>query len=52
MVWDELFGTFNDEDNRAVVRKIATEDLSLAGLSVYGPRAHVDAALKGLSLHR
>lgn len=49
---DELFGTFNDEDNRAVVRKIATEDLSLAGLSVYGPRAHVDAALKGLSLHR
>lgn len=49
---EELFGTFNDEDNRAVVRKIATEDLSLAGLCVYGPRAHVDAALKGLSLHR
>ena len=49
---DELFGTFNDEENRAVVRKIATEDLTLAGLSVYGPRAQVDAALKGLSLHR
>ena len=49
---EELFGTFNDEDNRAVVRKIATEDLSLAGLSVYGQRTHVDAALKGLSLHR
>lgn len=49
---DELFGTYNDEDNRAVVRKIATEDLVLAGASVYGPRAEVDAALKGLSLHR
>jgi len=49
---EELFGTFNDEDNRAVVRKIATQDLALAGLAVYGPRAAVDAALKGLSLHR
>lgn len=49
---EELFGTFNDEDNRAVVRKIATEDLSLAGMSVFGTRADVDAALKGLSLHR
>jgi len=49
---EELFSTFNDEDNRAVVRKIATEELSLAGLSVYGTRADVDAALKGLSLHR
>jgi hypothetical protein len=49
---EELFGTFNDEDNRAVVRKIPTEDMNLAGLAVYGPRAAVDAALKGLSLHR
>jgi hypothetical protein len=49
---EELFGTFTDEDNRAAVRKIATEDLSLAGICVYGPRAAVDAALKGLSLHR
>ena len=49
---EELFGTFNDEDNRAVVRKLATADLSLAGICVYGTRAEVDAALKGLSLHR
>jgi hypothetical protein len=49
---EELFGTFNDEDNRAAVRKIATEEMTLAGLSVYGTRADVDAALKGLSLHR
>jgi hypothetical protein len=49
---EELFGTFNDEDNRAVVRKVATQDLTLAGMSVFGPRAGVDAALKGLSLHR
>jgi hypothetical protein len=49
---EDLFGTFNDDDNRAVVRKIATDDLILAGLCVYGTRADVDAALKGLSLHR
>jgi hypothetical protein len=49
---DELFGTFNDEDNRAAVRKVVTEDLTLAGMSVYGSRQDVDAALKGLSLHR
>ena len=49
---EELFGTFNDEDNRAAVRKVVTEDLSLAGMSVFGTRADVDAALKGLSLHR
>jgi hypothetical protein len=49
---DELFGTMNDEDNRAVVRKVATEELSLAGISVFGPRADVDATLKGLSLHK
>jgi hypothetical protein len=49
---EELFGTFTDEDNRATVRKIATDELSLAGISVYGSRADVDAALKGLSLHR
>jgi hypothetical protein len=49
---EELFGTFNDDDNRAAVRKISTEAMSLAGLAVYGPRADVDGALKGLSLHR
>ncbi len=49
---EELFGTFNDQDNRAVVRKMATEDMTLAGLAVYGPRKAVDAALKGLSLHK
>lgn len=49
---EDLFGAFDDDDNRAVVRKIATEDLVLAGLCVYGTRADVDEALKGLSLHR
>ena len=49
---EELFGTFNDEDNRAAVRKLATEDLSLAGISVYGSKTDVNGALKGLSLHR
>ncbi|MGH6657527.1 MAG: DUF2000 family protein [Actinocrinis sp.] len=49
---EELFGTFNDQDNRAIVRKMPTEDMTFAGLAVYGPRKVVDAALKGLSLHK
>ncbi len=49
---EDLFGTFNDENDRAVVRKVVTEELSLAGMSVFGLRAEVDAALKGLSPHK
>lgn len=45
----EMFGTGNDDDNRAVVR--AAPRLDLAGLAVYGPRNAVDKVTKGLSLH-
>lgn len=48
---EELFKTDNDEDNRAAVRAVASADLNLVGLSVYGPRNQVSAALKGLALH-
>lgn len=47
----ELFATGNDDDNRAVVRAVAAEDLNLAGLAVHGPRNVVDKVLKGLTLH-
>ena len=49
---EEMFKTGNDEDNRAAVRGVAAEELSLVGLAVYGPRNAVDRALKGLPLHR
>jgi hypothetical protein len=45
----EMFGTGNDDDNRAVVR--AAERLDLAGIALYGPRNAVDKVLKGASLH-
>ncbi|MFI9506515.1 DUF2000 family protein [Nocardia sp. NPDC052566] len=47
----DLFDTFTDEDNRAAVRAVPTDQLRLAGLAVRGPRNTVDKALKGLALH-
>lgn len=48
---EELFGTPNDEANRAAVRAVAREDLDLVGIGVYGPRGSVDKALRGTRLH-
>jgi hypothetical protein len=47
----QMFSTGNDEDNRAVVRAVAGEDLDLVGLAVHGPRTGVDKVCKGLRLH-
>ncbi|MFF9554390.1 DUF2000 family protein [Streptomyces albus] len=49
---DEMFATGNDADNRAVVRAVEADELTLAGLGLYGPRNAVDRAVKGLKLHR
>ena len=48
---EDMFKTGNDDDNRAVVRAVAAEELSLAGLAVYGPKNPLDKTLKGLTLH-
>lgn len=48
---DDLFDTSNDEDNRAAVARVATDDLKLAGFAVTGPRRDVDKALDKLRLH-
>jgi hypothetical protein len=48
----ELFGTGNDDDNRAAVRAVRRDDLDLVGLAVHGPRNAVDKVLKGAHLHR
>ncbi|MEU7002208.1 DUF2000 domain-containing protein [Nonomuraea sp. NPDC046570] len=40
---EDLFKTDHDEDNRAAVRAVATQDLRLVGLTVFGPRNPVDA---------
>lgn len=48
---EELLATNNDDDNRAVVRAVAADDLRLVGLAGYGPRNAIDKVFKGLSLH-
>lgn len=48
---EELFKTDNDEDNRAAVRAVPSDELRLVGLAVHGPRNGVDKVLKGLALH-
>jgi hypothetical protein len=48
---DELFSTDNDAANRAAVRAVAADKLTLAGLAVHDRRSTVDKVLKGLRLH-
>jgi hypothetical protein len=49
---EDLFATGNDVDNRAAVRAVGRDKLTLAGLAVHGPRNAVDKVLKGAALHR
>ena len=47
----EMFGTDNDDDNRAVVRAATADRLDLAGVAVYGERAAVDRVFDKIRLH-
>ena len=47
----DMFGTGNDDDNRAVVRAVPAPELQFAGLALHGPRNAVDKVLKGVTLH-
>lgn len=49
---EELFKTYNDEDNRAMVANFKTEELNLVGIGVRGKKNHVDRLLKGFELHK
>lgn len=49
---EELFGTYNDEDNRAMVAKFKTDELNLVGIALRGKKNHVDKLLKGFDLHK
>ena len=48
---EELFGTYNDEDNRAEVAKHVTSDLNLVGVALRGKKNPVDRLTKGLPMH-
>ncbi|WP_051334949.1 DUF2000 domain-containing protein [Bradyrhizobium sp. Ai1a-2] len=49
---EQLFSTFNDEDNRAAVEAVATPDLAIVGLAFRCERKAADKILKGLKLLR
>jgi hypothetical protein len=48
---EELFSTPHDEANRAAVRAVRSEDLTLVGMALRGRKKALDKLLKGLSLH-
>ena len=47
----DLFATGNDRDNRAAVKAVATAELDLVGIAVYGPKNAVDKITKGAAKH-
>jgi hypothetical protein len=47
----EMFSTGNDEDNRAAVRAVLTEQLDLVGMGLRAPHRDADAVLRGLARH-
>ena len=46
-----MFKTFNDEDNRVVVKQRAVDDLNLVGLALRADRKTFDKIMNGLKLH-
>jgi hypothetical protein len=47
----EMFATGNDEDNRAAVRAVATDQLDLVGVALRAAHRDADAVLRGLARH-
>jgi hypothetical protein len=47
----EMFTTGKDEDNRAAVAAVASEDLGLVGLGLRAPHKAVDGVIRGLKRH-
>ena len=47
----EMFATGNDDDNRAAVRAVPTDDLDLVGVALRAPHRDADAILRGVRRH-
>ena len=47
----DLFATGHDDDNRAAVKAVRTEDLDLVGLAIRAPHRQADQILRGLRRH-
>lgn len=48
----EIFETYNDEGNRAEVKKHKAEGLDLVGIGIRGPRNQLDRITKGIEMHK
>jgi hypothetical protein len=48
---EELFKTYNDEDNRAAVAQYNTDELNLVGIGMIAKKNLIGKLTKGLSLH-
>lgn len=49
---EELFNTYNDEDNRAELAKHSTDELNLVGIAIRGKKNPLDKLTKGIALHK
>jgi hypothetical protein len=47
----DLFSTGHDDDNRAAVRAVATDELDLVGIGLRAPHKEADGVLRGLKRH-
>jgi len=47
----EMFATGNDDDNRAAVRAVTTDDLDIVGVALRAAHRDADAVLRGLDRH-
>lgn len=49
---EELFKTYNDDDNREMIAQFSTKDLNLVGIGIRGKKNQVDRLTKGFELHK
>lgn len=47
----DMFTTYNDKDNRAVVKAVVADDLDIVGLALRADRKTFDKIVNGLKLH-
>ncbi|ORT58560.1 DUF2000 domain-containing protein [Streptomyces sp. CB03238] len=48
---EAIFATNNDDDNRATITDVPTDQLVLAGIAVRGDKREVDKVVRGAAMH-
>ena len=49
---NELFTTYNDEDNRKEIAKYTSDKFDLLGIGIRGKKNPLDRITKGVDMHR